>query len=218
MQLSRGWQRLLLSWAGAVCLCVTSAGLFQFLGPVSQDDTPVLAQHAARTAGVASIAALADSPTVPAPAGTQATGVATLTALETTDPLGDDARSDLPPAVPTPAADVSPPGGAEMKAKSAQTPREEKRLDLRITRDSERCPKVVCYKWHLVTQRRKLPRHTTVDLARLRLAPSLLKSVDNGDIDLIIEAVEQHKRIHGHDNLVFVATNLAGVAPHDATP
>ena len=77
------------------------------------------------------------------------------------------------------------------------------------------CPKIVCYKWHLVTQRAKLPRAATIDLAQLRLAPSLREATENGQVDLIINAVERRK---GRENVIFVATSLFGVMPHDETP
>jgi hypothetical protein len=124
-----------------------------------------------------------------------------------------DTRADLPPRAPTPA--IARPAAETKSDPPGTTSRQEKRLNLRITRDSERCPKVVCYKWHLVTERLKPPHYTKVDLARLRLAPSLRRGVDNGDIDLIIEAVAQRKTINGHDTLIFTATSLEGVAPHD---
>jgi hypothetical protein len=93
---------------------------------------------------------------------------------------------------------------------------QDKTLNLRIARDSERCPKVVCYKWHLITQRLKPPQYTKVELAGLRLAPGLRRKVENGNVDLLIDAVTKRKTIHGHDTLVFVAVNLTGVTPHDA--
>ena len=71
-----------------------------------------------------------------------------------------------------------------------EAPRTEKTRLLRITRDHKLCPKVVCYKWHLVTQRAKLPRGATIDLAQLRLAPSLREATENGKVDLIINATE----------------------------
>jgi hypothetical protein len=74
---------------------------------------------------------------------------------------------------------------------------------------------VVCYRYHLVTDRLKLPRHALVDLAGLSLAPHLRTGVDKGDVDLRIEAVEQHRTIRGRETPIFVATNLAGVTPHD---
>jgi hypothetical protein len=54
-----------------------------------------------------------------------------------------------------------------------------------------------------------------VDLAGLRLPPNLRGGVDKGDIDLIIEAIEQHRKIDGRDTLIFVATKLSGVTPNE---
>ena len=93
-----------------------------------------------------------------------------------------------------------------------EAPLPEKTRLLRITRDQKLCPKTVCYKWHLVTQRAKLPRAATIDLAQLRLAPSLREATENGQVELIINAVERRK---GRENVTFVATSLYGVMPHD---
>ena len=97
-----------------------------------------------------------------------------------------------------------------------EAPLPEKTRLLRITRDHKLCPKIVCYKWHLVTQRAKLPRGATIDLAQLRLAPSLREATENGQVELIINAVERRKP--GRGNVIFVATSLFGVMPHDETP
>jgi hypothetical protein len=141
-------------------------------------------------------------PTEPAPA----------VADETMPSRGSAVESDL-----ASVANVSPNGREDTKRKASQTSsRQGKRLNLRVTRDWKRCPVVVCYRYHLVTERRKLPRHAVVDLAGLRLAPNLRSGVDKGDIDLLIEAVEHRRTINGRERPIFVATNLAGVAPHDS--
>ena len=109
--------------------------------------------------------------------------------------------------------------GEQLQARVSPGIRAEPRVNgsiLRITRDTERCPVVVCYRYHLVTERRKLPRHALVDLASLHLAPDLRSRVDRAHIDLLIEAVEHRKTINGRETQVFVATNLAGVTPHDS--
>src|SRR5581483_7771580 len=46
MQLSRGWWKMLLSWAAAVSLCVISGGIFHFIVPVSQEDAAAVEQYA----------------------------------------------------------------------------------------------------------------------------------------------------------------------------
>lgn len=101
------------------------------------------------------------------------------------------------------------------EAPQADAPASHRKFHLRIVRDHERCPKVVCYKWNLIQQRLKPPHPATVDLAGLRLAPDLREAAEQGNIELFVEAVEQHKTVKGRDSLVFVATNLAGVMPHD---
>ena len=57
----------------------------------------------------------------------------------------------------------------------------------------------------------------TIDLAQLRLAPSLREATENGKVDLIINATELERR-QGRENVIFVATSLYGVTPHDETP
>ncbi len=104
------------------------------------------------------------------------------------------------------------------QASDEQEPRPEKTRLLRITRDHKLCPQTVCYKWHLVTQRAKLPRGATIDLAQLRLAPSLREATENGKVDLIINATEHHEAASGRGIVIFVATSLFGVTPHDEAP
>jgi hypothetical protein len=105
--------------------------------------------------------------------------------------------------------------GHEARQPANQDPQPPARkLHLRIVRDDGRCPQKACYKWHVLGRGQKLP-HATLDLATLRLAPSIRQAVENGEAELIVDAVEQHKTIHGHDRVVIVATNLAGVTPHD---
>ena len=89
----------------------------------------------------------------------------------------------------------------------------EKRLHLRIARDSKLCPQTTCYKWRLISQHSKAPRAATIDLAQLRLAPGLREAAENGDVQLLVDAVEHHKTINGRDTVIFEATNLAGVLP-----
>ena len=214
MQLSRQWWKPLLSWTAAiclwtaaVCLCVFSGEILRFVNPVSRQDAAALEQHV-RLAEIqlASIDPAADA----IPQG----------ALETP---ADSTLLTAPPAwvasqgkSPT-SAEV--PGSGEVPHDMLRaTPRQENSVNLRITRDSARCPNIVCYKWHLVTQRLKPPHYTKVELAGLRLPPGLRHGVESGHVDLFIDAMPQHKTIHGHDTLIFVATNLAGVTPHDARP
>jgi hypothetical protein len=96
-----------------------------------------------------------------------------------------------------------------------QQRRREKTLHLRIVRDSQRCPVTPCYKWHLIQQRMKSPRPPVLDMTGLRLAPSIREDVEKGKIELIVDAVEQHKSVNGRDTVIMVATGLAGITPHD---
>jgi hypothetical protein len=221
MQLSREWSKSLLSWTTAitlcvisVTLCVVSGGLFHFIASAGQDDTAAAKRRMlsfAVQSDIVRTAASADPPTdaILQAGDTQPTPPSTLLSHEAVLPRRDDANLSVAPPV----------GRVGTERDSTQTASgQEKRLNLRIARDSERCPKVVCYKWHLVTQRLKPPHYTKVELAGLRLAPGLQHKVENGNIDLLIDAVAHHRTINGHDTLIFVATNLAGVTPHDASP
>jgi hypothetical protein len=223
MQLSRGWRRLLLSWAGAVSLCIMSAGFVELLGPVGQHGRTALDQRiitdSIQSAAVVPATIRVDPPAPPPliMETAQPTESAPAVADQRMSSPGSDVESDLQTLMPASVANASPNGREETKKKVPQTSsRQGKRLNLRVTRDWKRCPVVVCYRYHLVTERRKLPRHAVVDLAGLRLAPNLRTSVDKGDIDLLIEAVEQRRTINGRERPIFVATNLAGVAPHDS--
>lgn len=136
--------------------------------------------------------------------------------------------ADLPPkpeiaaqpqATPTAAIEPPPPAAdlASERENAAPSPqRPERQLQLRITRDSKRCPNVPCYKWHLIKQRLKPPPGATIDLASLDLAPNLRSAVDKGEIDLFIDAIEHHRTINGRDTVTFVATSLDGVMSNGA--
>jgi hypothetical protein len=102
---------------------------------------------------------------------------------------------------------------ADEKAARTTAPVPEKKLHLRIARDSKLCPQTTCYKWRLISQHSKAPRAATIDLAQLRLAPGLREAAENGDVQLIVDVVEHHKTIKGRDTVIFEATNLAGVLP-----
>ena len=212
-----------MSWAGAVSLCITSAGTLEFLGSGGQESQTALDQRiiADSIQGVSVVPATirVDPPATPPPIMETArpTEAAPVVAAETMA-LRDNVVDSSPRSVaPVPAANVPPPGRDETKRASRRTASlQGRRLNLRVTRDTERCPVVVCYRYHLVTQRLKLPRNALVDLDGLRLAPHLRAGVDKGDVDLLIEAVEQRRTIRGRERPVFVATELAGVTPHDS--
>jgi hypothetical protein len=97
-------------------------------------------------------------------------------------------------------------------------PQPERKLHLRIVRDSKLCPTTTCYKWHLINHRTTSPRAATIDLARLHLEPGLREATENGTVQLFIEAIERHKTVNGHDTVIFEATNLAGVMPSWVMP
>jgi len=161
----------------------------------------------------ATISAKRSTPAEPRSDGAQPSPSAILAGTEPRLSQDDGATApDSQPVMSQSVADDSHIGNPDPKQ---ATRRPARQLNLRITRDMERCPKVVCYKWHLLTRGRKPPRHTTVDLAGLRLPPNLRGGVDKGDIDLIIEAIEQHRKIDGRDTLIFVATKLSGVTPNE---
>lgn len=222
MRLSRGWRRLLLSWSGAVSLCITSAGILELLGPASRDDRMALDQRIiADSIQSASVvpATIRVEPAASPPPIMETVRQAQPAATVATDAVAsrDDVdASDLQPIAPESVPNVAPPNREEAKRNPRRAASlQGKRVNLRITRDTERCPVVVCYRYHLVTERIKLPRHALVDLAGLRLAPHLRSGVDKGNIDLLIEAVEQRRTVRGRETPIFVATNLAGVTPHD---
>jgi hypothetical protein len=229
MRLSRGWRRLLLSWAGAVSLCIVSAGTFEFVGSIGESSQTALDQRiiadSIQSASVVPATIRVDPPAPPSPIMETArqTEPAQAVAVDGTTSRDTAVEPGSQPVVTAPVAKAESRNPQEPRRKTARiasppqtnTP-QGKRLNLRITRDTERCPVVVCYRYHLVTERRKLPRHALVDLASLHLAPDLRSRVDRAHIDLLIEAVEHRKTINGRETQVFVATNLAGVTPHDS--
>jgi hypothetical protein len=202
--------------------------MLEFLGPLGQDRRMALDQRiitdSMQSANVMPATIRVDPPTPPPliMEMAQPTEPASAVAAETMAPKDTVAVADPQSVAPIAGANMLPVSQAETKrngprpAASPQTASSQgKRLNLRITRDWKRCPVVVCYRYHLVTERLKLPRHAVVDLAGLRLAPNLRTGVDKGDIDLLIEAVEHRKTINGRDTPIFIATTLAGVTPHD---
>jgi hypothetical protein len=228
MRLSRGWRDLALFWAGIGVLAGVGAGILEMMGPPASVENSAQDERAdsisfefANRVPVAfsAVAAAGEAPSdvneTAAPLAREASpGAAIMVAHGTTssmDPVAApfDAWAVIP-YQPTPAASAD---RNETSAGARQeTPLPEKTRLLRITRDHKLCPQVVCYKWHLVTQRAKLPRAATIDLAQLRLAPSLREATENGEVELIINAVERRK---GRENVTFVATSLYGVMPHD---
>jgi len=86
-------------------------------------------------------------------------------------------------------------------AKGAKEPRERK-VQLRLVRDSSSCPRPDCSRWQVIGDAMGAPRSGTVDLARLRLAPSLQDAADNGEVEVMIEAVERRRKVNGRNIVV----------------
>jgi hypothetical protein len=201
MQLSRSWCRLLFFWVGIGTLCGVGVATLEILGPAGRDT-----RVAAESEPSAPVVTDARQPPEPVSA----------VGFETTQPTSSDAT--------TPEADaISPRQQTAIAVPShgpAIPPRREpvvaeRTLHLRVFRDNAHCPRTPCYKWHLIEQRLKSSRHPTLDLAKLPLAPSIREAAEKGQVDLIVDAVEQHRSINGHDTVIMVATSLAGVMPHD---
>lgn len=236
MQPSRGWCGLILFWAVVVALGGVGAGALQVLGSPSTERSRVHGNGAdGTTVEFASLVPLTPFAVAPAAADVVAApdrleeAVAPNAQEASPEPVAM-ARSETTPVADhgafIPAAQAAAFDGGEAVAtetskavnegaRPAATLRE-KRLHLRIARDSKLCPNTTCYKWRLINQRAKSPRAATIDLAKLHLAPRLREAAENGDIQLIVDAVEHHRTIHGRDIIIFEATNLAGVLPPEA--
>ena len=90
---------------------------------------------------------------------------------------------------------------------------------LRVARDPKACPTAPCLRWHVVQRHAKSPRASSLDFARLRLAPGLRQAAEGGGIELYIDATEEHRTVKGRESIVYVATSLVGVTPpHDKSP
>ena len=173
MQLSRGWWKQLFRWAAAMCLCaaatclcVASGGILRIVDPVSRENAIVVKRY-------------------PLSPGVQLASIDPANAFAEgadSEAIADSSQSTAPSALvgPTSTPHTSAEGWGRGEAQRdipQATSRPERSVNLRIARDSERCPKVICYKWHLVTQRLKLPHYTKVELAGLRLPPSLRRGL-----------------------------------------
>ena len=193
MRLSHEWHRLLLFWAALVAVVGTVAVAFLLEVAATEDDPERVVTAQTAQAAPPQMVAWPVIMVTPAPVPDP-----TPSASEESEPAPE------PPVISRPA----PAAPLEILASGPQ-------LQLRITRDSRRCPITPCYKWHLVKRHAKPPRDATIDLARLDLAPSLQSAVDKGEIDLFIEAIEHHRMVNGRDTVIFIATSLAGVTPND---
>ncbi len=227
MRLSRGWHGwygLLLFWVGIATFCVIGAGALQVLGPVSssgalarQEPEPAVNEFPSRVPKTFVAAATVPARVVDASENAALTvpdpEPAPAVASETTA-LADPAAppSDTQSAMPGQKDIVPPPPPQATEVARHPAPRE-RTLHIRIVRDSGRCPKTMCYKWHLIQQRLKLARPPTLDMAELQLPASIREAAEKGEVELFVDAVERHQTIKGRDSVVIVARNLAGVAP-----
>jgi hypothetical protein len=209
MRLSGGWRELILFWVGIAALGGIGAGILQSIGPPAPIDNSAQDESVPMALSAAAEVAAFETPSDVDAASLQ----------PTREETPDAAPFDSWTVVPYLRMPMAVDGGSETGTGTRQAaPRPEQTWLLRITRDHKLCPKVVCYKWQLVTQRAKLPLGATIDLAKLRLAPSLREATEKGKVDLIINATERRKPASGGGNVVFVATSLYGVTPHDETP
>jgi hypothetical protein len=224
MRLSRGWFGLILFWTGVASVCAIAGGTLQVLGSPHPEHRsarnnnvdPTTAEVALRVplvsvavAGAADVDATA--PDRPDEAADFVDSVPlTRNAVDHPEEASaPTAREASPQPVVTAASEIT----AANEAVRTTAPMPEKKLHLRIARDSKLCPQTTCYKWRLISQHSKAPRAATIDLAQLRLAPGLREAAENGDVQLIVDVVEHHKTIRGRDTVIFEATNLAGVLP-----
>jgi len=207
MGLPHGWSGLRRFWAMVVGFCGAGAFVLQVLGPPPRQlppDPPVV-EFASRP-----------------PATELPPEAAQVAVEETTEPAAPITAAspetiELPvqlaasPPEPTAPAVVLPTNAAADPPANG-----EKTLQVRVARDSKRCPKTICYKWHLVSQHLKPPRPRSVDLQKLNLARDVRDALHAGKAELIVEAVSRHTRIKGRDAVVLVAIKLTDVEPPGA--
>lgn len=202
--------------------CGAGAATLQILGAPSERSQQAMVQTDSTTTVSELTAAV---PTAPAMAPVAATADIAATeevtpaiapapaiAAEQT-PVGSDAALIVTAAaaLPAPALNIA----NEAPAATPPAPPPARKRQLRIVRDSRQCPTPNCSKWTVIAQRAKRPRTATVDVANLHLAPSLRQAAEKGEVELIINAIERHETLKGRDIVIFVATSLTGVVPHD---
>ena len=204
MRLSRGWCGLFLFWMAVVTFATTTVWTLQLLGPPGPPE-------AAARERQADPADVEFASLVPA---TFQTAETTAQPAESQDSANRSAT--VAPATIAAAGEHGLPRLAVVEPGDRQEPpMPDRTLHLRIVRDSVHCPQTTCYRWHVLGRRIKPPHPATLDLASLRLAPSIREAAENGRVELIVDAVEHHRTIHGRDSIILVATSLAGVTPHD---
>jgi hypothetical protein len=198
MQLSRGWCGLVLFWTGVVTFGTTTAWTLQSLGPPGPPEASAPQRQA--DPAVVEFAGQVPASFQTTEAAAQPVSLLATVAPETIAPAGEHGL---------PRFAAVEPGDRQ------EPPMPDRTLHLRVVRDSAHCPQTTCYRWHVLGRRIKPPHPATLDLASLRLAPSIRDAAEKGQVELIIDAVEHHKTIHGRDSIILVATSLAGVTPHD---
>lgn len=153
----------------------------------------------------------ATEPTPPAsvqPADQPAPATEATVILASIQPTAPQAAATHPP--------IAALGDSEGVRREVPPPR--KTVLLRVTRDTKACPTAPCLRWHVVQRHAKPQRASSLDFARLRLAPGLRQAAEGGEVELYIDAIEEHRTVKGRENIVYVATSLAGVTPHDKSP
>jgi hypothetical protein len=244
MQLSRGWGALIIFWVWVVSFCGFGAVTLQFLGPPfpsassvqarSSDVAPERLETLATVASSSAVPAstpMFEAPREPVASAPQSDDVATADTREAQSqpvlpvPVSVTVPSyhvsitpEIQIPLTEPAPEQSPHAASSASDARERQPPPGKKVQLRVGRDSKSCPNATCLRWHLVQQRSKPPRGASLDLARLRLAPDLREAAEAGKVELIVDAVEQHKSIRGRDSVTFVATDLAGVTSHEKEP
>lgn len=203
MGLPHGWSGLRRFWAMVLGFCGVGAVVLQTLGPPRRQppsDPPVV-EFASRIP-------VTRLPPEEAPGVAEAASVPAAP-NSTTSPETIELPVRLAAAPPEPA---EPAVNAATEAPATA----EKTLRVRVARDSKRCPKTICYKWHLISQHVNPPRPRSVDLKKLNLAPDVRAALRAGKAELIVEAVSRHTRIKGRDAVILVAIKLTDVEPYGA--
>lgn len=57
-----------------------------------------------------------------------------------------------------------------------------------------------------------------IDLAQLRFSPGQREAAENGQVELIVDALQTRGKINGRDCIVLVAKSLDSVTPLKSTP
>jgi hypothetical protein len=246
MPISSGWRRLLHFWVFVLSCGAIGAIILQSLGAPPKvaalpskvaDNSTIVADSMPAETTVAAVAQNVDleplsgdqhasgsdpdpspEPADPGPIVPPETVASLGNELLTEYSHGSAPEVTVPPTIDQPPApDLEPPVVAD-QAVAPAAPRRNKKVHLRVVRGSKPCATTTCSNWNVIRQTTRPPRRATIDMARLRLAPSLREAVNNGEVELIINAVEQRSTVKGRHIVIFVATSLAGVTPHDEPP